>query len=74
MVLWVCERCGVARLLLAEIDRTLLCAECWRAWGSLFWNPTPPSAEATHAAELAIRESMQKRGGADAYRVKAGKT
>lgn len=51
LVLWVCERCGTARMLVVKIDGTLLCAECWKAWGSLWWSWPVVSPE-----DLALRE------------------
>lgn len=71
--LFACDGCRRACLLFASFGGRMLCAECWHAKGSPF-----PRRELTpqemHAAEIATRERMQKRGGADRHLVRAGKS
>jgi hypothetical protein len=71
--LFACDRCHEPRHLFANWAGRLVCAECWHALGSPF-----PRRELTpqemHAAEIATRERMLKRGGADRHLVRAGKS
>jgi uncharacterized Zn finger protein (UPF0148 family) len=67
--LWQCERCGAARLLFMHVGSRYLCPVCWRREGSPAPTPAPPS----FAQEQQARERMIERGGADRYRVIAGK-
>jgi hypothetical protein len=68
-----CDSCRDPRLLFVSFGGRLLCAECWHAIGSPF-----PRRELTPqemiAAEIATRERMQKRGGADRHLVRSGRS
>jgi hypothetical protein len=68
-----CEACREPCHLFARIRGRLLCSDCWRLAGSP-WPRSEASQKEIHEAELRIRERMLKRGGEDAYRVKAGKS
>lgn len=59
--------------LFVRVDNRLLCARHWHEAGRP-WPRSGGSLEQVHEAELRTRERMQARGGADAYRVKAGKS
>jgi hypothetical protein len=74
MTLFRCSRCPLevsdpSQLL--ELGAEWLCSGCFLADHHI---APPASAAAVHARETATREAMMKRGGADAYRVRAGKT
>lgn len=66
-----CTRCAAAVLLLAPVDGHRLCARCWHHAGEPFLDCV---CGAAHEVETRTRETMLKRGGADRYRVLAGKT
>lgn len=73
MTLCVCDRCGAEFSPLAGLTESAwLCAECWRRAG-MPWPSNPATAEEVQAAELATRERMLKRKGADRYMVRSGK-
>ena len=65
-----CDKCGTAWQLLAKVGDQMLCGDCWNRMGRPFPR-TPISAE---QVEQAAREAMLARGGADRYRVRAGKS
>jgi len=67
-----CSRCGAHPELLAHDGERFLCADCWREAGSPW--PGPGTIKEQHEAVVAIEQRMLARGGADAYRVKAGKS
>lgn len=74
MTLCICDRCGVLFPPLAYLtEQEWLCRACWLKAGGTIKRYMPTAAE-IHAAELATREDMLRRGGADAYRVRAGKS
>lgn len=43
-------------------------------WAAAYPKSEAQAIAAVHAAEVKAREAMQRRGGADAYRVRAGKS
>lgn len=74
MTLCLCERCGARFPPLAGLTESAWsCAECWRRAG-MPWPSNLATAEAVQAAELATRERMLQRGGADRYMVRSGKS
>ncbi len=65
-----CTRCRAPKLLLLRLrPEVWICAACWIRAG----RPSLPVVDG-HEQEVATRERMLERGGADAYRVKAGKS
>ena len=71
--LFACDGCHKAFLLFVSFGGMLLCADCWRAKGSP-WPKRPATASEIALAEQRNRERMKERGGADKYRVLAGKS
>lgn len=71
--LFVCDVCRAEVYLFTRLLGKLVCGECWHRAGSPFPR-TPSTAEELHRAELATRERMQKRGGADRHMVRNGKS
>lgn len=71
MVMHRCEVCYEPRNLLARVRGKLVCGVCWNKAGQP--SPLPSDAKERHEAEVRNLEAMTRRGGADAYRVKAGK-
>jgi hypothetical protein len=67
-----CAACREPKLLLGVTVAGKLCAACWH--GLLCPPPVPATPEQAWAAELAIEKRMLARGGADRYRVVAGKS
>ena len=59
--------------LFANIGGKVMCCGCWTAAGCPFPRRIATPAE-IHAAEIATRERMQKRGGADRHMVRNGKS
>jgi len=55
------------------VDGRLFCGAHWRAAGRPFPR-TEATVEELHQAELATRERMQARGGADRHMVRSGKS
>lgn len=72
-VLSKCDRCPATAYLFVSFGGRLICADCWHAMGAPFPRRVA-TLEELHAAELATRERMLRRGGEAAYRVKAGKS
>lgn len=68
-----CALCGEPVGIFIRIDGQPSCARCWRRRGSPFPRREATAAELL-AAEIATRERMQKRGGADRHLVRAGKS
>lgn len=70
---WHCDGCGQPRHLFALVLGKLLCVRCWRRAGSPFPRSTATPQE-LHEIELATRERMNARGGADRHLVRSGKS
>lgn len=71
-----CDRCGdldEGHLYVRLARAYWLCARCYVRAGRPSSRHDDQDAAAVHAAELAAHERMAARGGADAYRVRAGK-
>lgn len=68
-----CGRCDRPALLLARIGGRAICAYCWWDLGKP-WPREKASPEEIHAAELAARERMLRRGGTDRHMVRKGLT
>ena len=66
---WICDRCRLPRVLFLRLGDENVCGPCWVRAG----RPSPAVTPPDPAHEVAVRERMLARGGADAYRVKAGK-
>ena len=70
--LWLCEsgwhECGRARMLLVAVDGKRICAVCWRRQRA-----SADPIRTPQETKSAVEKSMQKRGGADRYRINAGK-
>lgn len=77
MTRMTCDRCrqdfDLQTTLFAAVNGRVICSECWHRAGSPFPRREASVAE-IHAAELAIRERMQARGGADRHMVRSGKS
>ncbi len=65
-----CSRCGEKRFLFVTVRGEQLCSRCWKNAGE----PRADPLGKAHELEVRTREGMAARGGADAYRVRAGKT
>jgi hypothetical protein len=69
-----CHRCGRAECLVATIDSgEKLCVRCWTAAGRPWPRKMGSDVEIANQ-EQEVRRVMDRRGGADKYRVHAGKT
>lgn len=70
--LFACDRCHEARHFFVTFGGRSLCSECWQAIGAPW-----PRRQATDIeiaqAEQRNQARMKERGGADKYRVLAGK-
>lgn len=58
--------------LYGNVDGKWYCSDCWKKAGRPFPRRRP-SMQELHDAELSARAKMSSRGGADRYRVRAGK-
>jgi hypothetical protein len=71
-----CDRCreayDQARALFARIGHERVCAACWHRAGRPFPGPAPMAA--VHEAQVATRDRMNARGGADRHLVRKGLT
>ena len=69
-LLWRCDRCPAVRHLMAWTVKGLLCSACWHALGQPAAKPA--TMHEVHAAEVAARDSMTRRGGTDRHLVRNG--
>lgn len=71
-----CDRCRQPydgeTTLFARIGHEQVCASCWHRAGRPF--PPPASMAAVHEAQVATRQRMEARGGADRHLVRKGLT
>lgn len=69
-----CDQCGAhdEGRLYGCIDGVWFCSGCWKKAGRPF-PKTRADMSTLHNAEVAARAKMSSRGGADRYRVRAGK-
>lgn len=71
--LFACDGCHKASLLFVSFGAEKICAECWHRKGSPFPRRVLTPQEMS-AAEIATRERMNRRGGADRHMVRSGKS
>lgn len=70
-----CDRCPESgeNKLYGLIDGVWFCSACWKKAGRPF-PKTKADVSTLHESEIATRAKMSSRGGADRYRVRAGKS
>lgn len=71
--LFACDRCQEPQHFFVSHGGRLLCSDCWQAIGSP-WPRREATPQEIALAEQRTREQMKARGGADKYRVMAGKS
>ena len=67
---WLCDRCRLPRVLFLRLGEENICAWCWARAGRPSPAPSPPNS----AHEVAVRERMLARGGADRHTVRSGRS